>query len=74
MTSLRNCAVCNNPVPARPYQAITARTCSPGCAKALAASEHPEEVRATSRRGENYWRDQLAKENSEKPTPTGETS
>jgi len=64
------CAVCCNPIPSRPYQAKTARACSPTCAKSLAASEHPEDVGPlTARRGENYWRDRLA---SKKPTPPGE--
>ena len=67
------CAVCGRPVPARPYQAHTARACSPTCAKALAAREHPEAVEV--RRGighSGYWRKRLAKERSEKPAPIGE--
>jgi len=38
-----NCAICELPIPARPYQdPATVRACSPGCAQALAAREHPE--------------------------------
>jgi hypothetical protein len=40
--TLCDCAVCGNPVPDRPYQAITVRVCSPQCAKALAYRENPE--------------------------------
>jgi hypothetical protein len=39
---LRPCVICEGPVFARPYQANSARTCSPTCAKTLAAQEHPE--------------------------------
>jgi hypothetical protein len=38
----RNCAVCNLPIPERPYQAKSVRTCSPSCAKLLAVREHPD--------------------------------
>ena len=41
-TKLRDCAVCTQPVFARPYQAMSARTCSPVCAHMLATREHPE--------------------------------
>lgn len=40
--SLRDCAVCGAPVPARPYQARSARTCGPTCAKTLALREQPD--------------------------------
>jgi hypothetical protein len=39
---LRDCAICGQPVISRPYQAKTARTCSPMCAHTLAAREHPD--------------------------------
>jgi len=41
-TLLRACAVCGNPVTAKPYQDNSARACSPSCAHTLAAREHPE--------------------------------
>ena len=37
-----NCLVCEKPIPVRPYQAATARACSPTCAHALAVWEHPD--------------------------------
>lgn len=40
--NLRKCAVCNLPIPERPYQAKSARVCSPSCAKLLAVREHPD--------------------------------
>ena len=46
MSKLRDCAVCGQPVTAKPYQAITARACSPVCAHTLAAREHPELLRS----------------------------
>ena len=46
---LRDCAVCGQPVVSRPYQAITARTCSPVCAHTLAMREHPELERVSDR-------------------------
>ena len=71
--NLRKCAICTKSIPERPYQAKSARACSPGCAKTLAAREHPEDIGPISvRRGEHYWRDRLAQESSEKPPPTGE--
>jgi hypothetical protein len=39
---LRDCAVCGKPVMSKPYQAESARTCSPMCAQALAVREHPD--------------------------------
>ena len=42
MEKLRDCAVCTKPVMAKPYQANSARTCSPVCAHALATKENPE--------------------------------
>jgi hypothetical protein len=39
---LRACAVCDKPVVAKPYQANSARACSPICAHILAVREHPE--------------------------------
>ncbi len=41
-TPLRDCEICGKPVLARPYQADSARACSPVCAHTLAAREHPE--------------------------------
>jgi len=66
------CAVCGHMIPPRPYQAKTARTCSPVCAKTLAVREHPEDVDVRRGSGHSgYWRKRLAEE-SEKPTPIGE--
>jgi hypothetical protein len=39
---LRDCAMCGEPVIARPYQSDEARTCTPVCAKELALKEHPD--------------------------------
>lgn len=39
---LRECAICGAPVPVRQYQANSARTCKPICAKTLAVKEHPD--------------------------------
>ena len=45
--NLRKCAICNQPILVRPYQAKTVRTCSPGCARRLAVQEHPDiEIRS----------------------------
>ena len=38
---LRDCAICEEPVIARPHQSDDARTCSPGCARTLAYREFP---------------------------------
>jgi hypothetical protein len=48
---LCDCVVCGKPVPRRAYQATTARTCTPGCAKTLATREHPD-----IKNSESYWR------------------
>jgi hypothetical protein len=37
MKKLRDCAACGQPVIARPYQADSARACSPRCAGRLAS-------------------------------------
>lgn len=39
---LRECSVCSDPIPDRPFQSPTVRACSPHCAKTLAHQEHPE--------------------------------
>ena len=39
---LCDCAVCGVQVPRKRYQAPTARTCSPACARVLAVREHPD--------------------------------
>jgi hypothetical protein len=49
MTKLRDCIVCGKPVMSKPYQADSARTCSPTCAHALAAREHPDIERVPDR-------------------------
>jgi hypothetical protein len=75
MSKLCDCAVCGHPVPARPYQAPTARTCSPTCAKRLALREHPADAEPVARRGgghSDYWRKQLEKERLANLTPIGE--
>ena len=49
MTKLRDCAVCGQPVMAKPYQANSARTCTPVCAHTLAMKEHPDLERCSDR-------------------------
>ena len=46
---LRDCAICARPVMAKPYQADSARTCSPVCAHTLAMREHPDLERRSDR-------------------------
>lgn len=46
-SSRRRCSVCSQSIPDRPYQAKTARACSPVCARRLAVQEHPDiEIRS----------------------------
>jgi hypothetical protein len=48
------CAVCGKGIPRRPYQSKSVRACSPGCAKLLAVSEHPDiETRSS------HWKHKL---------------
>lgn len=67
------CAVCGHMIPPRPYQAKTARTCSPVCAKTLAAREQPatEPERPGYRSG--YWRRRLELEAAERESPSPPT-
>ncbi len=59
MNKLCDCAVCGEPVPVRPYQAPTARTCSPNCAKVLALREDPDLQPNTK---STHWKQRLAEE------------
>ena len=40
--AIRDCAVCKQPIPDRPFQALNVRACSPKCATELAHLEHPD--------------------------------
>lgn len=53
MSNVCDCVVCGEPVPVRPYQASTVRTCAPACAKVLAVREHPD---IESHLKSNRWR------------------
>lgn len=56
---LCDCHVCGEPVHVRPYQAPTARTCSPPCAKVLAIRENPD-LQPNTRN--TYWKDRINEE------------
>ena len=54
---VRNCTVCDKPIPARVYQDRDVRVCSPGCAGTLFKREHPK------------WSENIEPPPSGEPTP-----
>ena len=49
---VRDCLICGEPIPARPYQDASVRTCGPAHAKRLALKEHPDINRVSAREDE----------------------